>query len=811
MTLRRKLNRSSNGSQSHHGASTTMSMSSSRSKEAIHVKNFMRSIDPSVHGRNHRNHHIPFSPPAVATSTKPPSLPFFPDPASFGTPSSLIRRNNNNNRSAQNKHCFSPSVATSISSAVSSPFSSPPSRMFYPSNRLRLKTNNVITVPCLHKTLFLSPTRAMARPTNSRNNGNGNGNGNGDCNDSSLLKEISHNMRSNVVPFQQDNTTKINNNMNKNHCISITNNTNRYRHFPDNPSGGLFEADSPVIGRKSFPFFLQTPTRSPESAMEMAMSMRTPTKALSTPPKRIGLFASTSRAKSATTTGTHAAAIVTNPLPWYASFTPTTTTTALTPKHVSIDTRNKSPMIFPGSDAKNTGITSENENCGGKVRQSIVPVPALRPQPSVGTTMAASALVSMMVMTVPQQGGNSNKSSSCNRKRDLGVMAVGSPSPFKKYRMSPPRISNFLHEAPSTSIERPKAIHTNEDGENCKSLSNFSGHGVHSLFHSKSNEKGSVRRCRKGSSRSKSKQQYASSKSRLKSAEAFAEKTTTIGSAAPSSTSVSTTSGPMKRIPRRFIDDPSLPVLKSGMRLAGPNDREELNSLHCFVRSELLEVFVLGDSKASDADSDETNEKNHNGSSDKDAGRTSNNNNNNKHREKSVRQIQRVGIRCIHCGNKPKCQRAGTSMSAFFPKSLQDIYRGVCTWQRIHFQDCKHIPQDLKELYKHLKDSDRSRGKKAHWVRSAHDMGFRNVDDFRNGIVWVGSSSTTTSTTTSPREGATPFGARVGRGDHETTPRASQRQVVTLDLTKFDEAIEAGAENNPGDEEDYNYVRTLRK
>jgi hypothetical protein len=457
-------------------------------------------------------------------------------------------------------------------------------------------------------------------------------------------------------------------------------------------------------------------------------------------------------------------------------------------------------MRSPYSDAKNANTNTngdgDGEDCSGKLRQSIIPAPALRLQPSVGTTMAASALMSMMAMAAPQQG-----SSSRHRKRDLGAMAVESHSPFKKYRMSPPRISHFLLKAPSTSIERPHAIRTKEDGENCRSLSNLSDHGIHSMYHTVSNERdSSARRSRKESSRIKSKQQYVSSKSRRKS--------TTINSAAPSSISVSTTSGPSKRIPRRFTDDPSLPVFKSGMQLACPDDRKELNSLHCFVRSELLEVFAVEESKIMDVadSSDETNEKTRsNGSSGQGAGRASRGNKN--HREPPVHQIQRVGIRCIHCGHKPKCERAGTSMSAFFPKSLQDIYRGVCTWQRIHFHACKHIPQDLKVLYKYLKDSDRSRGKKEYWVRSALDMGFRNVDENRNGMVWVGGNSSitgttsTTSTSICPREGAMRSGAMVER---VKAALASHRHVVTLDLTKFDDAIEAGAVRNPGDEEAYN-------
>lgn len=67
---------------------------------------------------------------------------------------------------------------------------------------------------------------------------------------------------------------------------------------------------------------------------------------------------------------------------------------------------------------------------------------------------------------------------------------------------------------------------------------------------------------------------------------------------------------------------------------------------------------------------------------------------------------------------------------------FQDIYRGVCTWQRIHFKDCHHMPEHFKEKYDYLKEIDRTRGKKVHWVKSAREMGFRNADEDRNGVIY---------------------------------------------------------------------------
>ena len=578
-------------------------MNRNMSHQAIHVKNFMQSIDPSLLGKQDNDCVVPSSPGPFSNRT----LPFFPDSESFGmeppmrTPPSLARRKKKQEQQQQHSLMSPLSSISSASSLISTPPAS--STLFYSSNRSKFKANPIKVVPYPRKALFLSPNRALA-----------------DSNfaaparrgqlltphERSLLNELSRRTYSNVTPFQQVNQCNNQcNRMNANtlHTISITNPDSRYgNQYP--LSDGLLGSNPPVIHRKSSPFLFQPP-RTPES------SMRSPV--VSTPVKHT--FGSNTTM-----------AIVTNP--WH-------TTGISTPKRVSLDTGNKSPLTLP----------EENE------------APILRPQPSVGTTMAASAL---MGLKVPG-------------KRLL--VGPGGSCPLKKRKIAPHRIAN-------------------EERENCKSLSNRSEHSKP--------DKMKVTIC-------KGKEPE----------EAFSKSNST-----PSIPKIV-----FKRIPRRFIDDPSLPVLKSGMRLAAPNDFDELNSLHCFVRSDLLEVFVLEDSIGACLPCDVG---------------------------KQVRH--RVGIRCVHCGTKSKHQRAGSSMSTFFPKSLQDIYRGVCTWQRIHFSACKHIPDELKHLYKTLKDGDKSRGKKAHWVKSAEQMGFRNVDENRNGVVWI-----------------------------EPSREESQRLEVTLDLTILDE------------------------
>ena len=134
-------------------------------------------------------------------------------------------------------------------------------------------------------------------------------------------------------------------------------------------------------------------------------------------------------------------------------------------------------------------------------------------------------------------------------------------------------------------------------------------------------------------------------------------------------------------------------------RLAMPEDPNELNSLHCFVRAHLLEVFSLPP-----------------------------------HKDKPGR----VGLRCVFCSHLPRKQRSGTTMCTFYPKSLQDLYRSVMTWQRIHFRSCKHVSPKMKEEYWKHKQSDQTRGKTTYWITSAMRLGLQDINNGRNGICFVG-------------------------------------------------------------------------
>ena len=90
-------------------------------------------------------------------------------------------------------------------------------------------------------------------------------------------------------------------------------------------------------------------------------------------------------------------------------------------------------------------------------------------------------------------------------------------------------------------------------------------------------------------------------------------------------------------------------------------------------------------------------------------------------------------------------------MTSFAPKSVADIYRGVCTWQRLHFKACPFIPQEVREIYRKLKDTDRTRGRKAHWIESAKELGLvDSTECYRGGIFW---NPATASASLDPQQG----------------------------------------------------------
>ena len=167
-------------------------------------------------------------------------------------------------------------------------------------------------------------------------------------------------------------------------------------------------------------------------------------------------------------------------------------------------------------------------------------------------------------------------------------------------------------------------------------------------------------------------------------------------------------------------------------RLALPNDEAKLNSLHCFLRSELLEIFVV--------------ERSANKSPTHSPGSS----------------VGRVGLRCVFCAMARKrnavnltgeaardhdltsssaslhrCDEA--PMAVFYPKSIAEIYRLVTSWQRCHLRKCRNLPPDIRSKWTLLRENDKSRGKTHYWITSAKELGLVDCQSRAGGIRFASS------------------------------------------------------------------------
>jgi hypothetical protein len=141
-------------------------------------------------------------------------------------------------------------------------------------------------------------------------------------------------------------------------------------------------------------------------------------------------------------------------------------------------------------------------------------------------------------------------------------------------------------------------------------------------------------------------------------------------------------------------------------RLCLPYDGAKLNSLHCFLRSELLEIFVV----KKGANKSPT------------------------HSPHS--SVGRVGLRCVHCAmnKRSRDDRDEAPMAVFYPKSVAEIYRLVTSWQRCHLRKCKNLPPAVRTKWQELRETDKSRGKTHYWVTAAKEIGLRDCQSRAGGI-----------------------------------------------------------------------------
>jgi hypothetical protein len=145
-------------------------------------------------------------------------------------------------------------------------------------------------------------------------------------------------------------------------------------------------------------------------------------------------------------------------------------------------------------------------------------------------------------------------------------------------------------------------------------------------------------------------------------------------------------------------------------RLSLPNDPIKLNALHCFVRADLLEIFVVEPSP--DAM---------------------------KYKHAPSSSVGRVGLRCVHCfmarHNTMNASRDDEApMSVFYPKTVSEIYRLVTSWLRCHVRKCKNLPKDVRDMWLNLRETNKSRGKTAYWVESAKKIGLVDCTSRMGGI-----------------------------------------------------------------------------
>jgi hypothetical protein len=152
-------------------------------------------------------------------------------------------------------------------------------------------------------------------------------------------------------------------------------------------------------------------------------------------------------------------------------------------------------------------------------------------------------------------------------------------------------------------------------------------------------------------------------------------------------------------------------------RLAVCEDESKLNSMHCFLRSDLLELFVVERSRSPKNSKSVTDSLQQQG-------------------YKVGSASGRVGLRCVHCAKarlRNLCSDGEAPMAVFYPKSISELYRLVTSWQRVHLRKCRNLPPAVREIYETTRQ-DKSRGKTQWWVTSAQQIGLVDCTSKAGGI-----------------------------------------------------------------------------
>lgn len=110
--------------------------------------------------------------------------------------------------------------------------------------------------------------------------------------------------------------------------------------------------------------------------------------------------------------------------------------------------------------------------------------------------------------------------------------------------------------------------------------------------------------------------------------------------------------------------------------------------------------------------------------------------------------VGRVGIRCVHCRDRPAPDQARGAVS--YPASIRVLNQATRNWQRYHWGTCKFIPSSAREEFERLqagKKAHSSRKSQEYWIRRSREMGL--VDT-------APCAATTTATAATERTAAAP-------------------------------------------------------
>lgn len=89
--------------------------------------------------------------------------------------------------------------------------------------------------------------------------------------------------------------------------------------------------------------------------------------------------------------------------------------------------------------------------------------------------------------------------------------------------------------------------------------------------------------------------------------------------------------------------------------------------------------------------------------------------------------LGQVGIRCVYCSHLRARDRAERAVC--YPSSISRIYQTVADMQRFHFEQCREVPDHVRQVYKKLKTT-RPRGvgsPQTYWIQSAKTMGLQDT------------------------------------------------------------------------------------